>query len=76
MPEAWDEFAADELATVLAESRVAAEGLLDLARGRWKVGLVAGIGPARRITGKDDRRGAVMLPPGWQRAQTRSYRRL
>ena len=32
MPEAWDEFAADELATALAESRVAAEHLLDLAK--------------------------------------------
>ena len=32
MPEAWDEFAADELAAALAESRVAAEHLLDLAK--------------------------------------------
>jgi uncharacterized protein DUF222 len=31
MPEAWDEFAVDELATALAESRAAAEGQLDLA---------------------------------------------
>jgi hypothetical protein len=32
MPACWDEFAADELAAALAESRGAAESLLDLAR--------------------------------------------
>jgi Domain of unknown function (DUF222) len=32
MPEAWDEFAEDELASALAESRTAAGHLLDLAR--------------------------------------------
>jgi Domain of unknown function (DUF222) len=32
MPEMWDEFLADELASALAESRFAAENVLDLAR--------------------------------------------
>lgn len=32
MPEMWDEFLADELASALAESRYAAENILDLAR--------------------------------------------
>ena len=33
MPEAWDEFAVDELSCALGESRAAAEDLLDLAHG-------------------------------------------
>ena len=33
VPEAWDEFAVDELSCALGESRAAAEELLDLARG-------------------------------------------
>ena len=33
MPEAWDEFAVDELSCALGESRAAAEELLDLAHG-------------------------------------------
>ncbi len=33
MPEAWDEFAVDELSWALAESKAATEGLMDLAHG-------------------------------------------
>ena len=68
MPAGWDEFTVTELASVLAESRGAAEGLLDLAHvleveAARDQGGVPGRDPAR-VQGGDHRPGHYDAGPG------------